>query len=164
MYWLQKKRATNPAAVPPIAGIDNLTAAEFNITDCKLYVPTVITLPTLYESRLYQKLKEGFSVDVYWKKYRRQMTNQRAGLIHYLIDPTFANISRLLVLAYDNEDGRSDFKDYYMPTREMTDYNVLINQQPFFELPVINKKETYERIADVCKNLNDYTTDIFVYL
>ena len=145
-----KKRATNTAAVPPIVGIDKPTAAEFNITDCKLYIPTV-TLPTLYESRLYQKLTEGFSVDVYWKKYRSQMTNQRAGLIHYLIDPTFDNISRLFVLAYEDKDGRSDFKDYYMPTREITDYNVLINQQPLFELPVRNKKETYERIADVCK-------------
>ena len=45
-----------------------------------------------------------------------------------------------------------------MPTREITDYNVLIDQQPFFELPIRNKKETYEKIADLRKSLNGYTT------
>ena len=68
------------------------------------------------------------------------MTNQKAGSINYLIDPNFDNVSRLFVLAYEDEDGRSDFKNYYMPTREITDYNVLIHQQSFFELPVRNKK------------------------
>ena len=86
------------------------------------------------------------------------MTNQKAGLINYLIDPTFDNASKLFVLACEDEDGRSGFKDYYMPTREITDYNVLIDQQPFFELPIRNKKETYKKIVAVCKSLNGYTT------
>ena len=119
--------------------INNPTAAELNITDCKLYVPKV-TLPTLYENILYRMLEEGLTIDVYWDRYRSQMTNQKAGSINYLIDPNFDNVSRLFVLAYEDEDGRSDFKNYYMPTREITDYNVLIHQQSFFELPVRNKK------------------------
>ena len=119
--------------------INNPTAAELNITDCKLYVPKV-TLPTLYENILYRMLEEGLTIDVYWDRYRSQMTNQKAGSRNYLIDPNFDNVSRLFVLAYEDEDGRSDFKNYYMPTREITDYNVLIHQQSFFELPVRNKK------------------------
>ena len=86
------------------------------------------------------------------------MTNQKAGLINYLIDPILDIVGRLFILAFENEDDRYDFKDYYIPTRENTDYNVLINQQPFFELPNRNKKETYEKIVDVSKSLNDYTT------
>ena len=140
----------------PIAAINNPTASEFNITDWKLYVPTV-TLPTMYENILYRKLKEGFSLNVYWNRYRSQMTNQKAGLINYLIDPTFDNPSRLFALAFEDKDGRSGFKDYYIPTREITDYNVLIDQQPFFELPIRNKKETYEKIVVVSKSLNGYT-------
>ena len=70
--------------------------ADFSIADCKLYVP-VVTLPTLYENVLYRKLKEGFFVDIYWEKYRCQITNQTTGLINYLIDPTFDNVSRLFV-------------------------------------------------------------------
>ena len=45
-----------------------------------------------------------------------------------------------------------------MPRREIKDCNILIDQQPFFELPVRNKKETYEKIVNIGKNLNDYTT------
>ena len=68
-----------------VVGVNNPTAAEFKITDCKLYEPTV-ALPEAYGNILYRKLKEGFSVDVYWERYRSQMTNQKAGLINYLID------------------------------------------------------------------------------
>ena len=153
----QATRDADPDADSPVAAVNNPTNAKFDITDCKLYV-SVVTLSTEYENNLYKKLKGGFSVDVYWDKYRSQLTNQRAGLINYLIDPTFDNESKLFVLAYENEEDRSSFSKYYTPTREITDYNVLIDQQPFFELPVRSKNETYERIADVCKNLNGYTT------
>ena len=75
------------------------------------------------------------------------MTNQRAGSINYLIDPTFDNVSRLFALAYENEEDRSSFIRSYTPSVEIKDYNVLIDQQRFFELPFRNKKETYERIV-----------------
>ena len=87
-------------ADPVVPEINNPTNVEFSITDYKLYVP-VVTLSIEYENKLYQKLKEGFSVDVYWDKYRGQLTNQRTGLINYLIDSTFDNVNRLFVLAYD---------------------------------------------------------------
>ena len=149
-------READPDADPAIVGINNPADAEVSITDCKLYVP-VVTLPTLYENILYRKLKEGFFFDIYWERYRCQITNQTTGLINYLIDSTFDNVSRLFVLDYEDEDGKSDFKNYYTLTVEIKDYNVLIDQQPFLELPVRNKKETYERICDVPKNLSDYT-------
>ena len=68
-------REAVPDADPAVIGINNPTHAKFDITDCKLYVP-VVTLPTEYENKLYQMLKEGFSVDVYWGRYRCQITNQ----------------------------------------------------------------------------------------
>ena len=64
----------------------------------------------------------------------------------------------MFILAFENEEDRASFSKYYTPTVKIKDYNVLIDQQPFFELPVRNKKETYETIVDVCENLNDYTT------
>ena len=64
----------------------------------------------------------------------------------------------MYVLANENEEDRSSFSKYYTPTIEITDYNVLIDQQPFFELPLKNKKETYEKIIEISKNLNDYAT------
>ena len=150
-------READADANPPIVGIDNPANVEFNITDCKLYVP-VVTLATEYEKKLYQMLKEGFSVDIYWTRCRCQIRNQKTALINYLIDPTFDDVSRLFVLAFENEEGRTRFSKYYTPTVEIKDYNVLLDQQPFSELPVRNKKETYERIVDIGKSLNDYTT------
>ena len=93
-------KEADPGVDAPIAGVNNPTAAEFNIADCKLYVPRV-TLPTLYENILYRKLKEGFSADVYWDRYRSQMTNQQAGLIKHLMYSTFDNVSKLFVLAFE---------------------------------------------------------------
>ena len=74
---------------------------------CRLSV-AVVTLPAEYENKLYEILKDGFSVDIKWNKYRCQMTNQSTGLINNLIDPVFGNVSRLFVLAHENEDGRTD--------------------------------------------------------
>ena len=85
-------------------------------------------------------LKDGFGFNIHRKKYRSQITNQRVGLINYLTDPTLDNVSRLFVLALENEDGRTDFKDYYTPTVKTKDYNVLIDQELFFEFPVRNKE------------------------
>ena len=62
------------------------------------------------------------------------------------------------VLAYENEEDRSSFSKYYTPSIEIKDYNVLTDQQPFFELSVKNKKEIYEKIVDTTKKLNDCTT------
>ena len=35
------------------------------------------------------------------------------------------------MLAYKNEEDRSSFSEYYTPTVEIKDYNVLIGQKPF---------------------------------
>ena len=64
----------------------------------------------------------------------------------------------MYVLVFENGEDRSYFSKYYTPSAEITDYNVLINQQPFFELPVRDKKESYEKIVELTKALNDYTT------
>ena len=49
------------------------------------------------------------------------------------------------------------FSDYYVPNAEIEDFNVLIDGKSFFDLPVKNKEETYEKIIEVSNN-NDYTT------
>ena len=78
---------------------------------------------------------------LYWNKYRCQITNQAVtNNLHYLIDPTFDKVHRLFVLAFENEENRSSFNKFYTPTVEIKDYNFLIDQEPFFEIPIKNKK------------------------
>ena len=54
-------------------------------------------------------------------------------------------------------DNRDSFSDYYVPNVEIKDFNVLIDGKSFFDLPVKNEEETYEKIIDMSNN-NDYTT------
>ena len=46
--------------------------------------------------------------------------------LNYLIDPTFNNVNRLFVLAFENEEDRSSYSKYYIPTVEIKDYNVIL--------------------------------------
>ena len=80
--------------------------------------------------------------------------------LNYLIDPTFTNVNRLFVLSFsrnNNTDNRDSFSDYYVPNVEIKDFNVLIDGKSFFDLPVKNEEEAYEKIIKMSNN-NDYTT------
>ena len=84
--------------------------------------------------------------------------------LYYLIDPTFTNANRLFVLKFKNEDEdvRTSFRKYYLPSVEIKDFNVLIDGKPFFDIPIKNKEEPYESIIEISRN-NDYTTSNLLY-
>ena len=44
-----------------------------------------------------------------------------------------------------------------MPLIEVKDFNVLIDNKPFFDQPVKNKQEAYEKLIEMSRN-DDYTT------
>ena len=68
--------------------------------------------------------------------------------INILIDPTFTNVNRLFVLAYQNSDNKQSFSRFYLPNVMVKDYNVIIDKLAFFDLPIK---------TDICRN-NEYTT------
>ena len=130
--------------------------AEFQIKDTKLYVP-VVTLSTRDDNFL-EQLNKGFKRTIKWNKCRSEMTNQtKTNNLNYLIDPTFNKVNRLFVLSFENEEDRTSFSKYYVPKVEIKDFNVLIDGKSFFDVPVKNKEEAYEKIMSISKN-NDYTT------
>ena len=55
------------------------------------------------------------------------------------------------------KDYRDSFSHDYVPKVEIKDFNVLIDRERFFDLPVKNEGEAYEKIIYICNN-NDYTT------
>ena len=137
---------------------------EFQITDTKLFV-LVVTLPKENDIELLEKLKSGFKRTLKWNKYRSQMTiqNNNNNLI-YLIDPTFTNGNRLFVLSFQRieennvkKDHRDSFSHYYVPKVEIKDFNFLKDGKSFFDLPVKNDEEAYEKIIKM-RNNNAYTT------
>ena len=143
----------NPAIVAPLG-------LEFQITDTKLYVP-VVNLSKENDTKLLEQLKTGFTRAIKWNKCRSQMTvKPKKNNLNYLNDPTFPSVNRLFVLPFTRtgmHDHRKVFSNYYVPDVEIKDFNVLIDGKSFFDLPVKNEKEAYEKIIEMSNN-NDYTT------
>ena len=140
-----------PPALDEVPTINRPKDLKFSVIDCKLNVP-VVTLHTEYQNKLYKELKTGISIDFEWNKYRSQMINQTAtNNLNFLIDPTFNNVNKLLVLAFPNEEDRRSFSKYYTPILEIKDYNVIIDGEPFYEMPIRNKEETYKAITELIR-------------
>ena len=132
-------------------------AEEFKMRDTKLYVP-VITLSKENNTKFLEQLKSGFKRIIKWNKYRSQMTIQRQNNnLNYLIDLTFTDVNRLVGLSFtrDNAGDNRDSFSHYVPNFEIKDFNVLIDGKSFFDLPVKNEEDAYEKIIEMSNN-NDY--------
>ena len=129
---------------PPAPALVFITYPE----NCHLYVP-MVTLSAGNDNKLLEQLKSGYKRSIKWNKYMSQMSNQNKNNLNYLIDPTFSNVNRLFVLSFENEDDRTSYYKYYIPNVEIKDYNVLIDGNAFFEFPVKNVEETYEKITQI---------------
>ena len=67
------------------------------------------------------------------------------------------DVNRSFVLSFprnSNTDSRNLFSNYYVTKVRTNDFNVLIDEKSFFDLPVKNEEEAFEKIIDN----NDYTT------
>ena len=109
------------------------TAATFEITDTKLYVPDV-TLKTEDNVKLSKLLNEGFKRSVYWniykiilKAYDNEYTRER-------LDASFQGINRLFVLAYqrgNNVTNKNSYKKYFLP--RFKNYSIEIDGRNFYD-------------------------------
>ena len=133
-------------------------AATFAITDTKLYVP-VVTLSTQENTKFLQQLKSGFKRVINWNKYlsKSELLAQNPNLNH-LVEPSFQGVHRLFVLAFENDDDRTSNEQYYLPTVEMKDYNIMINGENFFDQPIKNNKVTYDNIRKIATGYGDDCT------
>ena len=120
--------------------------ATFAISDTKLYVP-VVTLSTQENTKYLQQLKSGFKRVINWSKYlsKPELLVPNPNLNH-LVEPSFQGLNRLFVLAFENDDNRTSDEQYYLPTVEIKDYNIMINGENFFDQPIKNNKVTYETL------------------
>ena len=89
--------------------------ATLAINDCKLYL-SVVTLSKDDEIKLLTNLKSGFKREIIWNKYRSQMTTEAINNnLNILVDPTFTNVNRLFVSAYQTADDRQLYSQFYLP-------------------------------------------------
>ena len=81
------------------------------------------------------------------------MINQTAtNNLNFLTDPTFNNVNRLFVLGFPNEEDRRSFSKYYIPSVEVKSCNVIIDGEPFHQIPIKNEEETYKAITELITN------------
>ena len=139
---------------------NSITGANFKITGTTLYVP-VVTLSINHNTKFLENIKQGFKRIISRNKYRSKTTTQpQNNKLDYLIDLTFRNINKLFVLSFKNGNNdpiRNSLNRYYMSLVEIKDFNVLIDNKPFFDLPVKNKQEAYGNLTEVSRN-DDYAT------
>ena len=132
---LQLKWSKNCTLVADTAANQN---PEFQITDTKLYVP-VVTLSIQDNIKLLKQFESGFKRTINWNKYLPKATNQVQNRhLDFLTDPSFQGVNRLFILLLKDDDGQESHKQYYLPTVEMKDYNVIINGINFFDQPIKN--------------------------
>ena len=138
-------------------GIYAPTGATFQITDTKLYVPSV-TLSTENDKKLLEQFRTGFKRTIKWNNYRSEMTNQtKNNNSNYLIDPTFTKVNRLFILSFENENDRTSFSKSDVPNVQIKYFIVLSDGKIFLDMPITNGEETYEQIIEMGRK-NDYTT------
>ena len=87
--------------------------------------------------------------------------------LNFLIDPTFTNVNRLFVLSFKNDDSnrdnRTSFSKFYLPEVQIKDFNVIIGEMPFFDQPVKNEEEAYEKIIEISRNKEYKTGNLLDY-
>ena len=66
--------------------------------------------------------------------------------LNILIDPTFTNVNRLFVLAYQNADDRQSYSQFYLPRVMVKDFIVIIDKLAFFDLPIKLKKKHMKKL------------------
>ena len=133
-------------------------ATIFEITDTKLYVP-VVTLSTQENTNFFQQLKSGFKRVINWNKYlsKPELLAQNPNLNH-LVEPSFQGVNRLFVLAFENGNDRTSDEQYYLPTVEIKDYNIMINGENFFDQSKKNNKVTFDNIRKIATGQGDDCT------
>ena len=131
----------------------------FSITDTKRYVP-VVTLSTEDNAKLLEQLKSGIKRIINWNKYETKVSTERINqYLGFLIDPSFQEENRLLVLSFQNEAQRTGYRRYYLPTREMKNYNIMIDGQNLFDQSVRNDLIPYGNVRKIAAGRgDDYTT------
>ena len=117
------------------------TGATLAMNDCKLYIP-VVTLSKDDEIKLLTNSKSGFMREIIWNKYRSQVSTEATNNnLNILIDPTFTNVNRLFVLAYQTADDRYSYSQFYLRRVMVKDFNVIIDNLAFFDLPIKTEEE-----------------------
>ena len=116
----------------------NAAKAIFKITDDKIYVP-IVTLSIEDNAKLSKLLGKWFKRTIYWNKCKVtdnievEIVNANVEkYIRELLNSSYQGVKKLLVLAYDNAEGKNQVsidssKKYFLPRAKIENYNIEID-------------------------------------
>ena len=78
----------------------------------------------------------------------------------FLVNPSFLEVDRFLVLLFENKGDRIIHTGYYIPKVKIRNYNNMTDPQNFFDEPLKNDMRTYDNIRKIeTGQEDDNTTD-----
>ena len=104
-------------------------------------------------------MKSDFKRTINWNKYQpKGLIETRNQYLDYLINPCFLGVNRLFVLSFENNAHWTSHKQYFLPTMEINDYDVMIDGKKLFHQPVRNNLRTYGNTWKIATSQgDDYT-------
>ena len=73
-------------------------------------------------------MKSGFTETINWNKYQSSMkTYAQNRYLNHLVDPSFQGLNILFAWSFENENNRTSHSTYYLPKKEIKDYNIIID-------------------------------------
>ena len=136
-----------------------MLVSKFKITDTELYVP-VLTLWTQDNVKPRKQLGSFFTRIINWNEHQSKKANRAQNrYLDFLIDTGFQRVYRLFVLAFKDGIRQESYKQYYFPTMEIKDDNVLIDGRNFLDQTITNSLRTCDKIRKIATGQGgDYTT------
>ena len=138
---------------------------KFTKTETKRYAP-VVTLSTQDNAKLLQQLKSGFKSTFNWNKYESNTKIFSPNrYLNHLVNSSFQGVSRLFVLSFENQNGRTSHSTYYLSKVEINYCNVITDVKNFFNQPINSNIKTHQNVRKIATGQGDgYTTDcLLVY-
>ena len=111
-----------------------------------------------------KQLESGFKKTIHWDKYQSKKAPQEQNIyLAVSIDPSFQRVNRLFIFSFKDGDGWKNYKQHYLSTAEIKDYNVVIDERNFLVKPIGNDLKTCDNIRKIATvQGDDYTTGCFL--
>ena len=124
-----------------------------------------------------KQLNEGFKRSVYWNEYKSKIETKTAderNHTRFSLDASFQGVNRLFVLAFNNTTEndaevlasntankvqRDSHIKYFLPTVDITNYNILIDGRNLYDHSINDEIRKYDEIRKIATGKgDDYTT------
>ena len=111
-----------------------------------------------------KQLESGFKKTINWDKYQSKKAPQEQNIyLAVSIDPSFQRVNRLFIFSFKDGDGWKNYKQHYLSTAEIKDYNVVIDERNFLVKPIGNDLKTCDNIRKIATvQGDDYTAGCFL--